>query len=160
MAGSPYVFEYAETFVFPASPERVWGVLERFETLAATWPWLRELRVEGAGLQRGTVVRGVVTPPLPYRMRLVVVLDECVPGSSINATVHGDLEGWAHITFAGDGDGDGAETRADATWTIEMTQPAMRVAARLAPRVLRWGHDRVVAATVNALRRLVAEQSA
>jgi carbon monoxide dehydrogenase subunit G len=156
MADSPYVFEYAETFMFAATPERVWDVLERFETLAATWPWLRELRVEGAGLQRGTVVRGVVTPPLPYRMRLVVVLDECAPESCIKASVHGDLEGWAHIVFTGDG----AQTRADATWTIEMTQPAMRVAARLAPRVLRWGHDRVVAATVNALRRLVGEESA
>jgi len=26
--------------------------------------------------------------------------------------------------------------------------------------VLRWGHDRVVAATVNALRRLLGEQAA
>jgi carbon monoxide dehydrogenase subunit G len=156
VADSPYVFEYAETFVFAASPERVWGVLERFETLAATWPWLRELRVEGAGLQPGTVVRGVVRPPLPYRMRLVVVLDEGVPDSCITASVHGDLEGRAHIAF----DGDGTETRADVSWTIEMMQPAMRVAARLAPRVLQWGHDHVVAATVNALRRILAEQSA
>jgi carbon monoxide dehydrogenase subunit G len=156
VADSPYVFEYAASFVFAASPERVWGVLERFEALAATWPWLHELRVEGAGLQPGTVVRGVVTPPLPYRMRLVVVLDEGVPASCITASVHGDLEGRAHIAFDGDGDG---TTRADASWTIEMTQPTMRGAARVAPRVLRWGHDRVVAATANALRRILAEES-
>ncbi len=156
MADSPYMFDYAGTFVFAATPERVWGVLERFQTLAATWPWLHELRVEGAGLQPGTVMRGIVTPPLPYRMRLVVVLDECVPSSCITATVHGDLEGPARIVFASAGGGD--ETRVDASWTIEMKQPAMRVASRLAPRVLRWGHDRVVGATVNALRRILAEE--
>jgi carbon monoxide dehydrogenase subunit G len=156
MAGSPYVFEYAESYAFAASPERVWGVLERFETLAATWPWLHELRVEGEGLRPGTVVRGVVTPPLPYRMRLVVVLGEgVVRESCITASVHGDLEGGAHIALVGIGSA--TETRADASWTIEMKQPAMRVAARIAPRVLRWGHDRVVTATVNALRRILAE---
>jgi hypothetical protein len=93
VADSPYVFEYAASFVFAASPERVWGVLERFETLAATWPWLHDLRVEGAGLQPGTVIRGVVTPPLPYRMRLVVVLDEgvlesCITDDRDDATRH------------------------------------------------------------------------
>jgi hypothetical protein len=149
MAESPYVFEHAATFTFAAAPEQVWAVLERFDALAATWPWLRDLRIDGTGLRQGTVVRGVVAPPLPYRMRLVVVLDDCTPRRCINASVHGDLEGTARIAF----DGDDSETRADARWTIEMKQPSMRVASRLAPQVLRWGHDRVVAATVNGLRK-------
>jgi carbon monoxide dehydrogenase subunit G len=150
---SPYVVEYQATFTFAAPPERVWAVLERFETLAPKWTWLRELRIEGAGLRKGTVVHGVVVPPLPYRMRLDVALDDCAPSERIDASVHGDLEGSAHIAF----NGDGRETRADASWTIEMTQPAMRFAARLAPGLLRWGHDRVVIATVNSLRRQLAE---
>jgi len=101
------------------------------------------------------VVRGVVVPPLPYRMRLEVVLHECRTAERIEASVHGDLEGSAHIAF----NGDGSETRADARWTIEMMQPAMRVAARFAPRLLRWGHDRVVNATVTGLRRELAEHA-
>ena len=156
LAESPYVVEYAGTFTFAATPERVWAVLERFESLAATWPWLRDLRIHGSGLRRGTEVCGVVSPPLPYQMRLDVVLDDCAPAEQINASVHGDLEGSAHIAFAGDG----SETRANASWTIEMMQPSMRVAARLAPRLLRWGHDRVVAATVNGLRRHLADDPA
>ena len=153
VAESPYVFEYAETFTFAATPEQVWAVLERFEALAATWPWLRELRIDGTGLQQGTVIRGVVAPPVPYQMRLTVVLDDCAPAKYINASVHGDLEGRAHIAF----DRDGFETRANVCWTIEMMQPPMRVAARVAPRLLRWGHDRVVAATVKGLRRHLAD---
>jgi carbon monoxide dehydrogenase subunit G len=156
LAESPYVVEYAATFTFAATPAQVWAVLERFETLALTWPWLRELLVDGTGLRQGTVVRGVVAPPLPYQMRLDVVLDDCAPAECINASVHGDLEGSAQIAF----DADGSETRADASWTIEMMQPSMRVAARLAPWLLRWGHDRVVAATVNGLRRHLADAPA
>lgn len=152
LAESPYVVEYEDTFTFAATPEQIWAVLERFEALAVTWPWLRELRIDGTGLAKGTVVRGVVAPPLPYRMRLAVVLDDCAPPECINASVHGDLEGRAHIAF----DGDGVETRANVVWTIEMMQPRMRVAARFAPRLLRWGHDRVVDATVRGLRRQLA----
>jgi hypothetical protein len=153
---SPYVFEYAATFTFAATRERIWAVLERFEALAATWPWLRELRIDGTGLRRGTVVRGVVDPPVPYEMRLAVVLDDCERARCIDASVHGDLEGCAHIAL----DGDDAETRANVFWTIEMTQRPMRIAARVAPRLLRWGHDRVVAATVNGLRRHLANAPA
>ncbi|MDQ1457113.1 MAG: hypothetical protein QOH28_2733 [Actinomycetota bacterium] len=144
-----YVVDYTRTFTFAATPEQVWAVLERFESLAAGWRWLCELRIDGPGLARGTVVRGVVAPPLPYRMRLEVILDDCVPERCIDASVHGDLEGVARISF----EGDDTETRAHATWTIEMRQPSMRVAARLAPRLLRWGHDRVVDATVQGLHR-------
>jgi hypothetical protein len=32
-----------------------------------------------------------------------------------------------------------------------MMQPAMRFAARIMPNVMRWGHDRVVDATAEAL---------
>jgi len=153
-AESPYVADYSRTFTFAATPGQVWAVLERFESLAAGWHWLRELRIDGRGLARGTVVRGVVVPPLPYRMRLEVILEDCVPERCIEASVHGDLEGVARISF----EGDDAETRAHATWTIEMMQPSMRVAARVAPRVLRWGHDRVVDATVQGLRRHLLDQ--
>jgi len=62
----------------------------------------------------------------------------------IEAKVHGDLEGSALLTLEAHDGG----TRADVSWRIEMTQRRMRVAARLAGPLLRWGHDRVVAATV------------
>jgi len=51
--------------------------------------------------------------------------------------------------LAAEGDG----TLASVAWTIEMMQQPMRAAARFAYPLLRWGHDRVVDATVNGLRR-------
>ena len=44
------------------------------------------------------------------------------------------------------------EARAHATWSIEMMQRPMRLAARIALPLLRWGHDRVVEATVDGFR--------
>jgi hypothetical protein len=154
VAGS--VIEYDATFVFAAPVSRVWSTIVQFDSFTSWWGWLREFSVEGEGLQRGTVLRGVVTPPLPYRMRLDVVLGECIPERRITAAVHGDLEGAAQLTF----DGDGAGSRAHASWKIEMMQQPMRIAARVAHPLLRWGHDRVVEATVDGFRRHLLETDA
>jgi hypothetical protein len=69
----------------------------------------------------------------------------------IHAAVHGDLEGRADLVLESDGGG----TLATAAWTIEMMQLPMRVAARFTHPLLRWGHDRVVDATVASFRRQV-----
>jgi hypothetical protein len=132
----------------------MWRTIARVDCYSSWWSWLDEFSAEGAGLAQGTVLHGIVVPPLPYRMRLDVVLAECVPERSISAFVHGDLEGTAQLTF----DGDDAETRAHATWRIEMIQRPMRMAARIAPPLLRWGHDRVVDVTVDGFRRHVLEE--
>jgi hypothetical protein len=110
---------------------------------------LREFRLEGPGLEAGAVLHGVVAPPVPYTMRIRVVLDRCTRPSSIDATVHGDLEGAARLVLV---EVDGGSL-AEVSWTIEMTQRPMRLAARFAYPLMRWGHDRVVEATVNSYRR-------
>ncbi len=69
--------------------------------------------------------------------------------ATIDAAIHGDLEGRAHVAFEPDGSG----TLATAAWPIEMTQLPMRVAAGFTHPLLRWGHDRVVDATVAGFRR-------
>jgi len=145
---TPYAIEYGGAFNFPTPPDDVWSGIEHLERFETWWSWLREFCVEGPGLEAGTVLRGVVIPPLPYRMRIRVALLECVRPRRIEAAVHGDLEGHARLVLEPQGDG----TRVDVTWTIEMMQLPMRVAARLAPRLLRWGHDRVVESTVASFR--------
>jgi hypothetical protein len=152
--GAEPVIEYDGAFAFPVPVARVWEMMGRFDLFPSWWSWLREFAVEGGGLERGTVLHGIVAPPLPYRMRLEVVLDDCEPGRHIVASVHGDLEGKATLTF----DGDDTEARVHATWTVEMMQRPMRMASRFAHPLLRWGHDRVVDATVDGFRRhLVSE---
>jgi hypothetical protein len=53
-----------------------------------------------------------------------------------------------------------AGTRVTATWTIEMMQLPMRMAARVGHPRLRWGHDRVVEMTVHGFRRHLAAYAA
>ena len=162
MRSSPYVIDYEATFRFEVTPDELWETLEQPDRFERWWTWLGEFRFEPAApepagprgpdngvLAPGAVLHGIVAPPLPYRMRLNVVLDDCAPPSRIDASVHGDLEGHAvlHLEPAGDG------TVATVAWTIEMMQPPMRLAARVAHPLLRWGHDRVVDATVAGFRR-------
>src|SRR3954452_18813910 len=86
------VIEYRGAFRFGVPPESVWETIERTGEFERWWGWLGDLRLEGAGLQAGAVLVGVVSPPLPYHMHIRVELEECVRPSSIDAAVHGDLK--------------------------------------------------------------------
>jgi len=150
---SPYVFDYRGQFRFAHPPRTVWAAIDHVECFEDWWWWLSELRVDGAGLRNGSVLEAVVSPPVPYRMRLRVAFSRCIPPSRIDAIVSGDLKGRASLRLEPDHGG----TRASVHWTIEMMQLRMRIAARIAPALLRWGHDRVVDVTVAGLRRHLGE---
>jgi Polyketide cyclase / dehydrase and lipid transport len=156
VARSPCVIEYQRTFAFPVRAERLWTAMAQFDSFSAWWSWLREFSVDGVGLVAGTELHGVVEPPLPYRMRLDVVLDDCEPERRIGAAIHGDLEGTAVLRLECDDD----ETVVHVAWTIEMMQMPMRLAARFGHPLLRWGHDRVVDATVEGFRRHLFDEPA
>ena len=153
MATSPFVIDYAESFRFPVPPDDLWVAIEETDRFEGWWSWLSQFSLEGDGLQQGSVLRGLVAPPLPYRMRLRVELEECDRPSCIEAAVHGDLEGSARVALTPREDG----TLVEVIWTLEMMQRPMRMAARVAHPVLRWGHDRVVEATVRSFRRHLVE---
>lgn len=148
LAASLCIIEYRGIFDFPIQSEELWEAIERGDRFEGWWSWLSDFRLVGDGLRRGSVLYGVVSPPLPYRMRLRIDLEECVRPSRIEAAVHGDLEGPARLLLDDQGDG----SRVSANWTLEMMQRPMRMAARVAHPALRWGHDRVVEATVRSFR--------
>ena len=123
------MIDYRGSFDFELPPEAMWDVLEHTERFESWWGWLHELRRDGGTLQAGSGLYGVVSPPVPYEMRVRVVLDRCVRPERIDAHVEGDLEGSAGLLLEPRGDG----SRATVSWTIEMKQRPMRLAARLAP---------------------------
>ena len=85
------------------------------------WPWLQEFRLEGDSLTAGAVLHGVVVPPLPYRMRIRVVLTHCQAPVAIDAMVAGDLEGRAEMRIRPNEGG----SRIEVAWTVEMMQRPM-----------------------------------
>ena len=141
------VINYQREFSFSVPPDQIWAAIEDVEEFERWWPWLEGFHLEGDGLVAGAVLSGVVVPPLPYRMRLVVELLACEPPLAIDANVDGDLRGPARLRLRPDGPGAVVEV----AWTIEMMQRPMRLASRFAHPLLRWGHDRVVEMTLRSL---------
>jgi len=122
------------------------GEVEQFEDW---WSSLEEFRLEGDTLQKGSVLHGVVAPPLPYRMRIQVEVTECQAARRMEALIHGDLEGEASLDIRPQGTGSSVEV----AWTVEMMQRPMRLADRMAHPLMQWGHDRVVEITVAGFRK-------
>jgi hypothetical protein len=151
---SDCVIKSDRTFEFSVPIEQLWATMNRVESYPSWWSWLHEFSVEGVGLESGSTLHGVIVPPLPYRMRLDVLLYDSVPHRFISALVHGDLEGTAHLDF----ESIGSATSVHAVWAVEMMQRPMRLAARIGSPVLQWGHDRVVDATVEGFRSHLADE--
>jgi carbon monoxide dehydrogenase subunit G len=148
--GAP-VITYQRGYRFDLAPDRLWDSIEEVDQFERWWPWLTEFRIEGDGLSAGSVLHGVVTPPLPYRMRLRVELVDCDRPHAIDATIGGDLIGTGRLRLRPAAEG----TLAEVSWRVEMRQPAMRLASRIGRPVLQWGHDRVVEMTVAGFRRRI-----
>jgi carbon monoxide dehydrogenase subunit G len=148
MPGRP-VFDYRREFEFALGPAEMWERMEHLDQYERWWPWLQEFRLEGGALVAGSVLHGVVAPPLPYRMRIRVELTRCEPPGVIDANIEGDLKGEGHLRLRADGTG----SRVEVAWTVEMMQRPMRVASLFGRPLLQWGHDRVVDMTVAGFRR-------
>lgn len=146
------VIAFERSYTFSVAPDDLWAVLEDTDGYEAWWPWLRSFEVEGAALSEGSVMHGVVVPPVPYKMSVEVEILAVSRPKRLEAIVRGDLEGQASISLSPDG-ARGESTRVDVSWSVEMMQRPMRVADRFARPVLRRGHDLVVAVTVAGLRR-------
>ena len=146
---------YTGRFRFPVSPLELWAAMARVDQFERWWNWLTDLRLEGGPLQTGSVLRGTVAPPVPYRMRVAVELERCLPGQLIDANVSGDLDGTASLCLQPE-ESDPRGTVASVAWSLEMKQLPMRVAARFAYPLLKWGHDCVVEATVAGFRSQLA----
>jgi uncharacterized protein YndB with AHSA1/START domain len=143
------VIEYRRAYEFASTPAELWDAIREVDQFPKWWSWLEEFRFEGDALAAGSVLHGVVAPPVPYRMRIQVELVRSEPPTRIDAVVHGDLEGVARLEMRPSSVG----TTAEVAWTVEMMQRPMRMADRFAHPLLQWGHDRVVEMTVAGFRR-------
>ena len=103
------VLTYRHAFRFDLAPDRLWEQIEVVDQFERWWPWLTEFRIEGPGLSPGSVLHGMVSPPLPYRMRLHVELGECTRPEAIDATISGDLVGDAGLRLRPEEGGTRAE---------------------------------------------------
>lgn len=141
--------DYSAAFWFLVTPDRLWAIVERFEEFESWWGWLRDFRADEDALVDGNVLHGTVVPPVPCRLHLNVRLRRCRRPRIIDAAVNGDLSGQAALRLEDAGDG----TRVVVAWSLEMNSAPLRIAARVAYPLMRWGHDQVVEMAVSGFRR-------
>src|SRR5690606_3926423 len=132
-----------------ADPATTWAAVERVARYPSWWRWLR-YRDEPGPLAAGAVVRAVIRPPLPYRLRFRITVDEVVPCRHITATVDGDLTGPAGVRFLDHPQG----TRVELDWELRARRPLLRGLAVVARPVLEWGHDWVIETGVAEFERV------
>ena len=89
--------EYQATFWFPVPPPQIWAIIDRFDLFESWWAWLADFRADDGGLVTGNVLHGTAIPPVPYRLRLDVRLQQCDRPRLIEAAIDGDVRGQAAL---------------------------------------------------------------
>jgi hypothetical protein len=141
--------DYRGTFWFPVRPDQLWETIERFDRFESWWGWLRDFGADSDRLVVGNVLHGVVVPPVPYRLRLDIRLEASRRPQVVEAMIDGDVRGFAVMRLEPVDDG----TEVTMVWSMNMMSRPLRIAARVAHPVMRWGHDRVVEMAVAGFRQ-------
>ena len=143
----PSPFHFARAWELEVPPDRFWDAISRTDDYRSWWPWLRQFDADG--FREGATWKAVIQSPLPYALRVQLVLDEVVPRERLAATVTGDIEGWAALDLRGD-------DRASAInieWDMRPRSRAMQMAAVVARPLLRWSHEWVLARGLDQFRQ-------
>ena len=125
-------------FRFDADRDTVWRALTSVEAYPTWWPWLRDF--DGHQLAAGEHWRCTVQPPVPYRLRFTLCVDEVVDRERVAATLSGDLVGTAHLELSSTG----SSSEIRLVSSLAPAHVVVRGVARVAQPVARYGHDWVL----------------
>lgn len=131
-------FTTDRSYRFALAPAELWSVVAQVDDYQSWWPWLRGFEADQLAAEE--VWRCHVQPPLPYSVRFAVSIEEVRAPSTVRATITGDVVGDAqlHITEHPAG------SEARLVSCLEPGNGFLKVVARLAAPVVRYGHDWVL----------------
>jgi hypothetical protein len=112
--------------------------MARVDAYRRWWPWLRHF--DGVALGDGEVWSAVVQPPLPYRLRFEIRLDDVRAPHHAGAVITGDIQGRAQLEVTPTDDGSELHVVSELTPTSSVLRAVAQVAAPLA----RFGHEWVL----------------
>ena len=72
----PSPFHFARTWELDVAPEKFWDTISRTDDYRTWWPWLRQFDADG--MREGATWRAVIQSPLPYVLRVQLLLEEVV----------------------------------------------------------------------------------
>jgi hypothetical protein len=105
---------------------------------------------EGRGLTTGACWRAKVRGPLLYTVAFELTLHDVADGSSVRASIGGDISGHADLALEG-----ARSTELDLSWELRSDRLLLRVLDRAVPWATSWAHDRVVDACLGRFVRAV-----
>ncbi len=150
-----FVFDATWTIAAPA--QAVYEVLAAPDDYPRWWPqirWARRIDADSGELSARS--------RLPYSLRMTVRREVEDPGTlTLRAALTGDLVGFSRWQVRPAAGGTGPDGRPSTTATfrqeVDVTGAALRIAASLAPAVLRWNHSAMMAAGEQGLRRYLTD---
>jgi len=148
----PSPFHFARTWGLDVPPDRFWATISRTDEYKTWWPWLRHFDADG--FRQGAHWSAVIQSPLPYVLRVELVLEEVVECKRLAADVSGDIEGWATLDVMESSTG----SAVDVEWDMRPRSRAMQAAAVLARPLLRWSHEWVLARGLDQFRQRALSQ--
>jgi uncharacterized protein YndB with AHSA1/START domain len=143
----PSPFHFARTWELEVPPDQFWDAISQTDDYRSWWPWLREF--EADGFRPGAHWSAVIQSPLPYVLRVQLLLEEVVEGKRLAAAVTGDIAGWATLELIPSSNG----STVDVEWDMRPRSRAMQMAAVLARPLLRWSHEWVLARGLEQFRQ-------
>lgn len=126
------------TYRFDVAVDALWDAVRRVHEYRRWWPWLQEL--DGGGFDVGDRWDCTVSPPLPYRLRFTIELTHAEPPTRLCGRVSGDIVGEATLVLRATPAGCEAQLRS----VLSPGAGSLRVVARVAPWLARYGHDWVL----------------
>jgi uncharacterized protein YndB with AHSA1/START domain len=131
---------------FDAAPDQLWAAMTSTDRFRSWWPWLR--RFDASGVSRGDVWTATVQPPLPYRVSFDLLLTEVRAPHVVAVDITGDIEGSARLEVQPNATGSVLHFTSDLTPTSSL----LRIVARLAPPLARYGHEWVLKTGLDQFR--------
>ena len=131
---------------FPVAADELWEAMTDVGAYRQWWPWLRHFDADA--LEAGDRWEAVVQPPLPYRVRFTIHLDEVSPAKHIVARILGDIAGSARVDIVETSTG----SRLRLVSSLEPTSSVLRAVAAVGAPVARFGHEWVLKTGVRQFR--------
>ena len=145
---SPFDVSYAGSHRFDASAEELWRELGRVDRFEAWWPWMRDVRLEGAALTPGSVISFGIDPPVPFKMTISVAVTDSKPPNWLEGDVTGDLSGRARLELIDQGD----HAMCHVSWDVEIADPGIRRVIQIARPILLWAQRWAVEIALHGFR--------
>lgn len=139
---------------FPAPPEYIWESLTRTDLFDDWWAWIRDVELNGDALTTGSTISFTIDPPIPWHLRISVLVIDAERDSYLRGRVSGDLEGDATFELSGD------ETSSDVriAWDVHIRSPVIRPVIIIARPVLIRAQTWAVEVALRGFRRYLKEQ--